>query len=248
MRFCFISDVHFPFHHKQAWPLTLKILPKLNLDLIFLGGDLFDLEQLSRFSVPPDRMMTLRYDIEKAHRELVRLREIMPNVIIEMQSGNHEARYEKFLYTKGPQIVGLKGHSVQEAFQLDDFDIQYHLPHQGYRRVGKLLLIHGDEVRVGSVDIARKLYLKINENVMCGHYHAEDSYIHTSGVNKKNEGAWVASCLRTLRPDWAPFSQWTLGFILVDVSIGGFFHVDQILYLKRGGRLWTKVDNVEYWS
>lgn len=248
MRFCFISDIHFPFHHRQAWPLTLKILPKLNLDLIYAGGDWFDLEQLSRFSVPPDRMMTLRYDIQKTHKELTNLREAIPNVPIEMIPGNHGFRYEKFLHAKGPQIVGLKGHSIAEAFQLDDFDIQWHSSESGYRRVGKLLLIHGDEVRVGSVDIARKLYLKINENVMCGHYHAEDSYIHTSGANKKNEGAWVASCLRTLRPDWAPFSQWTLGFNLLDVSIGGFFHVDQVLYLKRGGKLWTKVDNVEYWS
>lgn len=245
MRCAFLSDCHFPFQHRQAWPLTLKILPELGLDLIFLGGDIFDLEQLSRFAVPPDRMMTLRYDIQKAYKELTNLREAMPDVPIEMILGNHENRYEKFLYSKGPQIVGLKGHSVHEAFQLDDFSVDYHYSGQKHRKIGKLLLLHGDEVKVGSVDLARKLYFKIGESVMVGHYHAQDSYLE-GGHNQG--GAWVTSCLRSLRPDWAPFSHWTLGFNIVDVSVGGFFHVQQVLFHKRGSSLWTKIDGIEYWS
>ena len=189
----------------------------------------------------------LKKDVATAVWELEKLRMYVPNVPIKMIESNHVDRYQKTLVSKIPEIVGLKGHSVPEIFQYEDFDIE-HIPRERPYREGKLLFLHGDEVRIGSVDLARKLYFKVNENVMAGHYHAQDSYIHTKGGSMKNEGAWINSCLRTPRPDWAPFAHWTLGFSVVDFSAGGFFHAQQILYLKRGGKLWTKVDNVEYWS
>lgn len=247
MRIAVFGDIHFPFQHRQAWLFALKILPEINIDLIFGLGDWFDLEQVGKFQVPPNRMMTLQYDIQKTYKELTRLRLMMPNVPIEIILGNHERRYDKFLYSKGPQIAGLKGHSIRGAFQLDDFDIRLH-PYEVYqRRIGKLLFVHGDEVG-GAVDVARRLYLKVSENVMGGHHHSEDSYIHTVGRGKKTQGGWINSCLRTLRPNWSPFSHWTLGFSIVDFSVGGFFHVEQVLFIKRGRSLWTKIEDVGYWS
>lgn len=245
-RVAIISDCHLPDHHRLAWNLTLKILPELNIDSIYGPGDWFDLPQLGKYLVPPDRMMTLRHDIKQTQKELTRLRIAMPDVPIEIHEGNHESRYWKTIWSKIPQLAGISGHSLDEAFQLDYFDIQWHPAASGFRRIGKLLLIHGDELKVGSVDIARKIYLKVNENVMAGHYHAQDSYIHTLGGSLKNEGAWINSCLRSLRPNWAPFSNWTLGFSICDFSIGGFFNVQQILYLKRGSGLWCKVDGMEF--
>jgi predicted phosphodiesterase len=245
-RIAFLSDIHFPEHHKKAWDLTLKILPDLNIDLLYGGGDWFDLEQLSRFDVHPDRRMVLKYDIDATRKELARLRDALPYVEIQQKFGNHELRYEKKLFRSVPELIGVKGHSVSEAFGTADFDIEW-IPTHRRVQFGKLLFVHGDEVlKSGGVNAARNLYMKVTGNVICGHFHAEGKYIHTLGGNMQQEGAWVNSCLRTLRPEWAPYSQWTLGFSVIDFSPSGFFHVEQILFLKRGGSLWCTVDGKEY--
>lgn len=244
MRLAFLSDIHLPEHHRQAWPLTLQILPDLNLDLVHIGGDGVEFESLSRFEVPPDRRYNLRHDVKETRKELTRLRTALPNVPIEWKCGNHEYRLTRYLYTKAGELDGIEGISVPEIFKFNDFGIQW-IPRERWRRIGRLLLLHGDEVRVGSVHPARNLYFKISGNLLCGHYHAEGKYIHTLS-DKSVHGAWVNSCLRTLRPDWAPFSQWTLGFTICEFSQSGFFHIDQVLYLKRGGKLWCSVGGKEY--
>ena len=245
MRIAVLSDIHFPLHSPVAWNLTLKILPDLNIDKVLLLGDIVDFEPLSRFLVPPDRRLQLQEEFDVAKRELARLRKVLPKIPFEFMNGNHEDHLNRFLYQKAPELFGLDKISVRGFLELDAFDIQCLKPERP-KQEGKLLFIHGHEVQVGSVNVARNLYYKVNCNVVAGHHHAEGKYIHTLGSSLKQEGSWINSCLRGLRPSWAPYSHWTLGFLTVDFSAGGWFHVEQALFLKRSSKLWTKVDRKEY--
>ena len=245
-RVAFLSDIHFPCHHKQAWDLTLKILPELNLDLIHIGGDGIEFESLSRFSVPPDRRILLKNDIKITLRELTKLRSCIPDIPIEWRCGNHEYRLERYIYSKSPELDGVNGISVPEMFNFSNFDIQW-IPRIQERKIGKLMFMHGDEVRVGSIYPARNLYFKISGNVIAGHFHTEGKYIHTLS-DKTIHGVWINACLRSLRPEWAPFSQWSNGFTVIEFSTGGFFHVTQILYIRRNGKMWANVGGVEFFS
>lgn len=245
MRLAVLSDIHFPEHHPTGWELTLRILADLQIDKVLFLGDIVDFEPLSRFVMPPDRRLQLQEEFDVAKKELGRLRAILPKATFEFMEGNHEERLNKFLYQKAPELFGLEKISVRGFLELDALNIHYLKPGR-QKREGRLLLIHGHELKVSSTHYAKSLYLKINENVMCGHHHVESKYIHTLGGNLKQEGGWTLSCLRSLRPHWSPFSHWTLGFAVVDFSLGGYFHVDQILYLLRGKNLWTTVGGKEY--
>lgn len=241
----FLSDIHFPEHHKQAWDLTLKILSDLNVDRIHIGGDGIEFESLSRFEVPPNRRLELKNDVAITLKELTKLRRAVPNAPMEWRCGNHEWRMNRFIYAKAPELDGIKGISVPEVFEFSNFDIEW-LPSDRRREIGKLNFIHGDEPGVsGGVRPARAIYQKVGGNVICGHFHARDSYFYATG-DGNDHGAWVTSCLRTLRPGWAKYAQWTTGFSVVNFSKSGFFNVDEILYLKRGDKLWAKVEGVEY--
>lgn len=244
MRIGFLSDLHFPFHHRQAWPLTLKILPDLNLDLLHGGGDWFDLEQLGKYEIPPNRLMQLPYDVREAGKQLHKLRTALPNIPMELRGGNHEWRYNRYLYQKATQLIGVKGHTVAEAFELAKYDIKW-IPQDKRVQYGKLRFIHGDEPKVGGIRPARAIYFKVGGNVIAGHFHARDNYFHTLS-DGSSHGVWVNSCLRTLRPEWAQFAQWTLGFACIDISKSGFFHVDEVMFLKRGAGLWCSIGGKEY--
>lgn len=246
MRIAVISDVHFPLHHKQAWNLTLSILPHLNIDKILLLGDIIDFEPLSRFSVPPDRRLQLQYEFDVAGKELLHLRKTLPNVPVEFKQGNHCARLNKFLYQKAPELFGLDKITVRGFLELDKLEIEWLKPEKP-KREGRLLFLHGDEIAVGGQYPARNLYLKVSGNVFAGHFHRFDRYFHRL-ADGKVQASFINGCLRTLDPEWMMYNHWLLGFSIIDFSDGGFFHVEQIVMLKRGSSLWTSIGGKTYSS
>ena len=112
-------------------------------------------------------------------------------------------------------------------------------------RLGKLHIIHGDELPSSSIYPARNIYLKVSTNILCGHFHKFDRYLHRS-YDQQVRGVWVGGCLCTLNPEWMVLPQWTQGIQVVDVMKSGLFHVDQVLYMKRGSGLTTILDGKEY--
>lgn len=236
-RLAVLSDIHFPEHHRQAWQLTLSILPDLNLDRVHGPGDWFDLKQLSKYPNTLKERAVTAEDFKRCEKELFRYRKALPNVRTTIQPGNHEERYYKSLLHKLPELVGVRGHSIQEALDLKGYDIEW-IPQERTVEIGKILVVHSDEeLKSAGANTARRLWDVVRRPVIGGHWHTEGYW---------PEGAWVNSCLRTLNPPWAKYNKWTLGFIVVDFSVGGFFYVQPVRFYKRGSRLWTKIGGKEY--
>lgn len=245
-RIAVLSDIHFPEQHVIAWPFVLKILPLLNIDKVVLLGDVVDFEPLSRFDVPPDRRLLLQEHINVAEKELLHLRKALPDIPIIWKAGNHENHLQREVI-KHPHLYSLDHIRLPSLFHLNKYDVQWLEYKENNLKIGKLLFIHGDEIAAGGQYPARNLYMKITGNVICGHYHKFDRYLHRL-ADDSTQGAWVNACLRTLHPSWQLFNQWSLGFSLVDTSPGGFFHIEQVLLLKRGSKLWAKISGVEFLS
>ena len=244
-RLAVLSDIHFDVHHPQAWALTLKMLPELNLDRIFLLGDIVDFEPFTRFDLPPDRRLLLQQELDCAIREFRKLRKAMPEAVIEFIDGNHERHLNREIF-KHPALYGVDKLSIPSLLDLKNFDIQWIKSHPP-KKIGKLLFLHGDEIKVGGQYPARNLYLKVSGNVLAGHFHRADLYLHRLADGSVH-GSWINPCLRSLNPIWQPFSQWHLGFTVVEFSGGGFFHVEQVIFLKRGHSLWASIGGKTYSS
>ena len=235
MRVAILSDIHFPYENPQAWKLTLKILRLLHPEKILLLGDLFDFEPISRFVVHPHKRVEFQSQILYSQKRLLELRNHTPNARINLLDGNHEKRMQTYLYTKAPELHDLDALTIPELFKLKTFDIQ-HLPWGTRQSIGKLNFCHGDEIRVGGVAPARNLYQKVSTNLLTGHFHRIDRYIHRQ-YNGEVYGVWTNGCLCTLDPQWTILPQWQLGMSVVDFTKSGFFAVDQLLYMQEQKKL-----------
>lgn len=244
MIIAYISDVHFPFHHRQAWELTLTIVERLQPHLIHLGGDIFDFEPLSRFTVKPAYRLLLQQHIDTGTRELQRVREACPSAIMEYRQGNHELWLEKRLIERGQEFFGLRALHPKNLLSLSDLSIQW-IPEMQRLRHGKLWFIHGHEVRTGAEHPAQSLYRKLGGNIIAGHVHKFDTYSHRE-FRGEEHAAWTNGCLRTFDPSFAPNCQWHLGISIVDLTKSGNFDVMWVRYRKQGGKLVGRLDGELY--
>lgn len=246
MKAAFLSDVHFPYHGVKAWNLTLDILSHLEIDSIILGGDIIDFEPVSRFVEHPQRKLDLKPQIETSRRQLLRLRRAVGDIPITFMEGNHEYRMARYLFQRAPELVGIDALSVQELLRLRDSDLDISwIDRTQVLNLGKLPVVHGDQIRAGYVNTARSIYQKIGSNLLVGHYHRFDRYFHRL-YNDSTHGVWVNGCLCDLNPEYVFFPQWFQGFTIVEVAKNSMFTVEQVIYFHQKSKLCALVHDTFY--
>jgi len=227
----FISDVHLPYQDKASWHLTLKVIKELKPDLVFLGGDIIDCYAVSQYDKDPSRRLTLQQDLNYAYEELSRLRDILPekSEVIFLE-GNHETRLTRYLSSKAPELSSLESLQLPNLLRLESLRIKW-IPNGTRMLIGKLWHLHGNEIAGGGVNIAKSKFDKLGNNIIFGHHHKIQSY------TKRNYegvvyGAWANGCLSDLQPDYAHFTDWILGFSIIEYGRTGNFHVEQVPIIK----------------
>ena len=243
-RIAFLSDIHFPYHDKKAWPLALAIMQDLNLDEIVLGGDIVDYEPVRRYSTHPAKRLDLAKQLKIAVNELTTLRVQFPYVYIQFMEGNHEWRMERYIHEKAPELHGIDALHVPAQLSLSDLDIVW-VPRNTPLHRGKLTIIHGDQISHSSTTPAKSLYSKVSCNMLTGHDHKFDRHIQRV-FGQTIHGVWINGCLCNLTPDWLMFPQWHQGFTVIDVCDKGYFNVEQVMFLDRGKKLYAVVHGKEY--
>lgn len=226
----YLSDIHFPYEDKSAYGLALKVIKDLKPDLIFLGGDIADFYSISHYNKDPARKLTLQQDLNYIHEELAKLRKLCPKADIVYLSGNHEQRLEKFLASKAEELSSLEALELRNLLKLESLNIKW--VQNGTRvKIGKLWHLHGNEVAGGGTNIAQSKFSKLNANVIFGHHHKLQSYIKR---NYEGEvcGAWANPCLSELQPEYAHFTDWILGFSIIEYAKNENFHVEQVAVIK----------------
>jgi hypothetical protein len=99
------------------------------------------------------------------------------------------------------------------------------------KRLGKLFVIHGDQVRAGMYS-AKKMLELYPGSVLAGHTHSAQSFSKVTPYEVQDTHcAWTSPVLCSLNPGYlrnAP-TAWVNGFTVVEVRQGGNFNVFPIV-------------------
>ncbi len=212
-----ISDLHFPYQDNKAIELALNYGQKKGMNCILINGDLFDFATISRHE-KDWRHRPLKEEIETVNKFFAYLKKRFPKVRIIFKEGNHDERFDKWLFHKSPEVYDVAGLTLKDVLKLPEKKIELvtdRLP----VKIGKLTVLHGHELNgSGGVNPARATFLKTIDNVLIGHCH------RTSQHTEPTLGGDViittsTGCLCGMYPMYARVNKWNQGFAFVDHEI-----------------------------
>jgi len=215
-----LSDIHVPYHNIPALTAAIEYLKKQKIDGLLLNGDTIDCHRLSRFTKDPKkRNFKLELDTFKA---LFDVFEKQLKCKIYFKLGNHEIRYQHFLYEKASELAGIEEFEFENIIKARARGIEA-IGDKTVMKLNGLNGIHGHEYIGGisaPVNVARGLYLRGKVSAFQGHNHATSEHSETD-MNGKITTTWSIGCLSELHPDYMPLNKWNHGFAMVDLSDNG---------------------------
>lgn len=211
-----LSDIHFPYQDNEALTTALKYGQKEEVDAIFINGDLMDFYQLSFHEKDP-RVTSISDELEATRKFFDGLNKAFPNTLIYYIPGNHEARLERYLRVKAPELLDVQEFRIDVLLKLGEKGILY-LEHGTKCYFGKLLVEHGDKMKgSGGVNPARSLFAKLKRHAICGHFHRT-----SEATEKVYDGDVVVTystgCLCELEPRYMEVNNHNHGFALVEMD------------------------------
>jgi predicted phosphodiesterase len=214
-----IADIHIPFHAEKPVKMAIDTLKKAKIDTLLVNGDAGDWYTLSRFEKNP------KYRDKKAELNAQRefwkyLRYEFPKARIIFKKGNHDERWEKWVWNGG-----LAEFHDEPLLQLDVWLGLQQLGVEivGDQRIimaGKLPILHGHELPKGianPVSPARGAFLRGYHSVMVSHSHVPGSFVAVD-LFHKSMVSWSTGCLCTLNPEYARINQWAWGFATIRIA------------------------------
>jgi predicted phosphodiesterase len=223
-----LSDIHLPYHNIEALSEALTVLKKEKVDAVLLNGDTIDCHQLSRFSKDPKKR-DFKYELDTLSAFIDRLTDIL-NCKIYFKIGNHEARYEHFLYTKAHELAGIEDFQLSNLIKAREKGIEVISSNQ-YMKINSLNGIHGHEYfgAFSPVNIARGLYMRGKTSAFQGHNHQTSEHTETD-MNGNITTTWSIGCLSELHPSYMPLNKWNHGYAWVEMDQN---KVDYVFHNKR---------------
>jgi UDP-2,3-diacylglucosamine pyrophosphatase LpxH len=212
-----LSDIHVPFHSVEALTCAIKYLREQDIDCLYLNGDTFDFYSISRHEKEKDLRDFVR-EIDMCRNFLQKLRDIFPTIPIYFKAGNHENRYQKYLFSQAEEFAGLHELQFDKFFRMDHLKIEWVEEWQGME-MGDLLVCHGHEIMAGGMNPSQSTFNKTFCNTLIGHVHRTSSTTKKTGF-KKFIHSYSTGCLTQLSPKYYPFAQHNHGFAYVKIEEG----------------------------
>lgn len=220
-RLLILSDIHIPFHSISALTATFDYAKKEKPDCILLNGDTVDFFALSRFLKDPKKR-NFSEELKTFQDFFPILQRTFKGAKIVFKEGNHEERYQHFLWQKAKELVGVEEFEFENMIKARANGIDF----VGDKRIihaNKLNIIHGHEFSSGffsPVNVARGLALRAKASAIQGHNHQSSEHTQVD-INGKVMTTFSVGSLCELHPAYAPINNWNNGFCLVDLSPNG---------------------------
>ena len=215
-----LSDIHVPYHSIDAITAALQYAKKSKPDALLLNGDTIDCHRLSRFiKDPKKRNFKLELDTFKALFDVFE-KELKCKIYFKI--GNHEERYEHFLYEKAGELVGIEEFEFENIIKARARGIEI-IGDKRPMKLNNLWGIHGHEYVGGisaPVNPARGLFLKAKVSCFQGHNHNSSQHSEPT-LTGKLVTTWSLGCLSELHPQYMPLNKWNHGFAEVELDENG---------------------------
>lgn len=234
-----LSDVHIPYHSTIAFESAVKHCKKKRPDVVLLNGDFADFYSISRHQKDPSKR-DFKQEIELVQQGLGWIRDQFPKSRIVFKLGNHEERWQHWLWNAAPEISGFDRMNVKEWIEADRFGVEV-VGDQRPVMVGNLPVLHGHEGGRGAtfsqpVNPARGVFMKTLSTMLVGHGHRTSHHVETDWRHKQIS-CWSSGCLTDLYPEYARINKWDHGATTVEVDLAGDFHVSQFR-VGPNGEVW----------
>ena len=220
-RVALFSDIHIPYHSITALTAAINFCKKEKPDALVLNGDALDFHGLSRFQKDP-RKKNFAFELDTWRAMFdVFAKELKCKIYYKI--GNHEERYEHYLWTKAGELVGVDEFDLSNLLQARAKGITV-IGGKTIIQAGGLNILHGHEFGMSvfsPVNIARGLYMKGKVSAIQGHNHRSSSHTEKN-MNGKVTTTWSMGCLCELHPEYMPINNWNHGFSIVDLDKAEF--------------------------
>lgn len=229
-----LSDVHVPYHSEIAVAAAVGFLKQQNLSGLLLNGDIADFYAISRYTKDP-KQRDFKGELEAVRAFMGYLRQQFPDMPIVFKVGNHEERWQHWLWQHAAEISDDPRMSLTAWLGFSEYGIEL-VEDKRPVMLGKLPVLHGHELPSGMaapVNVARGAFMKTLSTVMVGHSHRTSNHAE-SDMWHKETGCWSTGCLCDLRPDYARINRWNWGFAMVAIHKGGAFDVHNYRVMHDG--------------
>ena len=220
-----LSDVHVPYHDETALRAAVDCLAGERIDTLLLNGDFADFYSISRHEKNP-KHRNFKAELGAVRDFLAWVRSRFPGVKMVAKSGNHEERFERWLFAHAPEISDEPEMRLDRWLRMESFGIE----HVGDKRIilaGKLPILHGHEKGNGissPVNQARGAFLRLHHTVLEGHGHRTSTHSEPDMFGRETV-CFSTGCLCDLRPAYAVLNKWNHGAARVEVHADGTFDV-----------------------
>ena len=119
-----LSDIHVPYHDERALESAVKECKRRRADTILLNGDALDFYTISRWLKDP-RKRDFKAELEASKQLLEWLRSLFPKAAIVFKVGNHEDRWEHYLWNHAPEICDMPHVQLPTILELERLNIDY---------------------------------------------------------------------------------------------------------------------------
>lgn len=222
-RLLILSDIHIPYHDVKALEIALNYGIENKCNGVLLNGDTLDFFQLSRF-IKDRRLRDFAGELELGKQFLESLQVL--GCPIYYKIGNHEERYENYLKTVAPELLGVSNFQLSELLEFGKYGV-IEIKSKQLIKAGKLNILHGHEFGhsfFSPVNAARGLYMRAKANSIIGHHHQTSEHTEKD-LTGEVVTTWSLGCLCGLQPEYMPFNKWNLGAGFITIAKDGTYEV-----------------------
>tara|TARA_R110000868_G_scaffold270591_2_gene529994 strand:- start:244 stop:1269 length:1026 start_codon:yes stop_codon:yes gene_type:complete len=221
-----LSDIHVPYHDETALRAAIDHLQAEKIDALLLNGDWADFYSISRHEKNP-KNRDFRKELDAGRTFLKWVRQEFDGIPITVKLGNHEERWEKWLWEHAPEISDDPIMGIDNWYGFHKLGIEL-VKDKRIVMAGALPILHGHEKGNGissPVNQARGAFMRLHHTVLEGHGHRTSTHSEPDMMGKETV-CFSTGCLCDLRPAYAVLNKWNHGAAIVHVNNDRSFDVE----------------------
>ena len=199
-----LADQHFPFADRRTIEWSIEYIKEVKPSRIVLLGDLIDFYSISHFTKDPSKR-NLKKEVDSAREYIAKIDSL--NYDTTYIKGNHEHRWEKYVWDKAPELVGLDEVSFNNLLRIPD---RWQVVGYNKRVIhGNIVFFHGDKCGAGLFD----KNLQLGMSSICGHSHLL-GVKYRRMADYRIIAAASSGCQCSYEVDFTTFSNWQRGLCI----------------------------------